>query len=71
MFTVTSQSLIAVGLDNKCAVMHDSVMCMFLTLLHSGESRQWVQFREEENITYDVQDLKDEPEILSTNSIEV
>ena len=44
---------------------------MFLTLLHSGEPRQWVQFKEEENITYDVQDLNDEPEILSTDSIEL
>ena len=38
---------------------------MFLTLLQSGEPRQWVQFKEEENITYDVQDLNDQPEILA------
>ena len=40
-------------------------------MLQSGETRKWVHFKEEENITYDVQDLIDEPEILSTDSIEV
>ena len=40
-------------------------------MLQSCETRKWVHFKEEENITYDVQDLIDEPEILSTDSIEV
>ena len=44
---------------------------MILTLLQSGEPRQWVKFKQEDNITYNVQDLNDEPEILSTDSIEV
>ena len=48
-----------------------TVLCLFLTMLQSGEMRKWVHFKEEENITYDVQDLIDEPEILSTDSIEV
>ena len=48
-----------------------TVLCLFLIMLQSGETRKWVHFKEEENITYDVQDLIDEPEILSTNSIEV
>ena len=48
-----------------------TVLCLFLTMLQSGETRKWVHFKEEENITYDVQDLIDEPEILSTDSIEV
>ena len=48
-----------------------TVLCLFLTMLQSGETRKWVHFKEEENITYDVQDLIDAPEILSTDSIEV
>ena len=48
-----------------------TVLCLFLTILQSGETRKWVHFKEEENITYDIQDLNDEPEILSTDSIEV
>ena len=44
---------------------------MILTLLQSGEPRQWVQFKPEDNMTYDIQDLNDEPEILSTDSIEL
>ena len=40
-------------------------------MLQSGETQKWVLFKEEENITYDVQDLTDKPEILSTDSIEV
>ena len=40
-------------------------------MLQSSETQKWVHFKEEENITYDVQDLIDEPEILSTDSIEV
>ena len=48
-----------------------TVMCMILALLQSGEPRQWVQFKQEDNITYYIQDLNDKPEILSTDSIEV
>ena len=44
---------------------------MILALLQSGEPRQWVRFKQEDDITYDLQDLNDEPEILSTDSIEV
>ena len=40
-------------------------------MLQSGEIQKWVHFKEEENITYDVQDLIDEPKIISTDSIEV
>ena len=40
-------------------------------MLQSGDTQKWVHFKEEENIMYDVQDLIDEPEILSTDSIEV
>ena len=50
----------------------NTVLCLFLTtMLQSSETRKWVHFKEEENITYDVQDLIDETEILSTDSIEV
>ena len=48
-----------------------TVLCLFLIMLQSGETWKLVHFKEEENITYDVQDLVDEPEILSTDSIEV
>ena len=48
-----------------------TVLCLFLTMLQSGETQKWIHFKEEENITYDEQDLIDEPEILSTDSIEV
>ena len=44
---------------------------MILTLLQSSEPRQWVQFKLEDNITYDIQDLNDKPEIMSTDSIEL
>ena len=47
-----------------------TVLCLFLTILQSSETRKWVHSKEEENITYDVQDLIDKPEILSTDSIE-
>ena len=40
-------------------------------MLQSSETQKWVHFKEEENITYDLQDLIDKPEILSTDSIEV
>ena len=46
-------------------------MCIFLTMLQSGETRKWVHFKEEENITYNIQDLIEEPKILLTDSIEV
>ena len=44
---------------------------MILALLQSSEPRQWVQFKQEDDITYKIQDLNDEPEILPTDSIEV
>ena len=44
-----------------------TVLCLLLTMLQSSETRQWVHFKEEENITYDIQDVIDEPEILSTD----
>ena len=47
------------------------VICIFTTLLQSSEPRKWVHLMDEDNITYNVQDLDDEPELLSTNSIEV
>ena len=46
-------------------------MCIFAALLQSSGPRKWVQLKDEDNITYDVQDLHDEPELLSTDSIEV
>ena len=48
-----------------------TLLCLFLTQLQSSETHKWVHFKEDENIMYDVQDLIDEPEILSTDSIEV
>ena len=48
-----------------------TVLCLFITVLQSGKTRKWVHFKEEQNIKYDVQDLINEPEILSTDSIEV
>ena len=48
-----------------------TVLCLLLTQLQSGETHKWVHFKEDENIMYDAQDLMDEPEILSTDSIEV
>ena len=48
-----------------------TVLCLLLTWLQSSETHKWVQFKEDENITYDILDLMDEPEILSRDSIEV
>ena len=39
------------------------VICIFATLLQSGDTKKWVQFLEEENIGYDKEDLDFEPEI--------
>ena len=47
------------------------IICIFATLLQSGDTKKWVQFLEEENIGYDKEDLDFEPEIISTESVEV
>ena len=48
-----------------------TVICIFATLLQSGEPGKWVHLMDEDSITYNVKDLDDEPELLSTDSIEV
>ena len=48
-----------------------TVLCLLLTQLQSAETHKWVHFKEDENITYDVQDWMNEPEILLTDSTDV
>ena len=48
-----------------------TVIGIFTTLLQSSEPRKWVHLMDKDNITYNVQNLDDEPELLSTKSIEV
>ena len=40
-------------------------------MLQLSETRKWVHLIDKDNITYSVQDLEEEPELLSTESIEV
>ena len=47
------------------------VICIFAVLLQSGDTRKWVQFLEEENISYDRADLDFEPEIISVKTVDV
>ena len=47
------------------------VICIFATLLQSGDTKKWVQFLEEEKVGYDKKDLDFEPEIISAESVEV
>ena len=52
-------------------VLLATVICIFATLLQSGEPRKRVHLMDKDNITYNVQDLDDELVLLSTNSIKV
>ena len=47
------------------------VICIFAILLQSGNTRKWVQFLQEENISYDKADLNFEPELISTETVDV
>ena len=47
------------------------VICIFAVLLQSGDTKKWVQFLEEENISYDKADLDFEPEIISAQTVDV
>ena len=47
------------------------VICIFAVLLQSGDTSKWVQFVEEENISYDKADLDFEPELISTETVDV
>ena len=47
------------------------VIYIIATFLQSGDTKTWVQFLEEENITYNEEDLDFKPEIISTEHIEV
>ena len=47
------------------------LICIFAVLLQSGDTKKWVQFLEEENISYDKADLDFEPEIISAETVDV
>ena len=47
------------------------VICIFAVLLQSGDTKKWVQFLEEENISYDKADLNFEPEIILAETVDV
>ena len=47
------------------------VICIFAVFLQSGDTKKWVQFLEEENISYDKADLDLEPEIISAETVDV
>ena len=47
------------------------VICIFAVLLQSSDTKKWVQFLEEENISYDKADLDFEPEIISAETVDV
>ena len=47
------------------------VICIFAVSLQSSDTKKWVQFLEEENISYDKADLDFEPEIISAETVDV
>ena len=47
------------------------VICIFAVLLQSGDTKKWVQFLEEEKISYDKADLDFEPETISAETLDV
>ena len=47
------------------------VICIFAVLLQSGNTKKWVQLREEENICYDKAKLDFEPEIISAETVDI
>ena len=47
------------------------VICIFTVLLQYGDTKKWVQFLEEENISYDKVYLDFEPEIISPETVDI
>ena len=47
------------------------VICIFTVLLQSTDTKKWVQFLKEEHISYDKAKLDLEPEIISTETVDV
>ena len=47
------------------------VICIFAVLLQSNDTKAWVQFLEEENISYNKADLDFEPEIISAETVDI
>ena len=47
------------------------VICIFTILLQSCNTRKWVQFLEEDNISYDKAELSFEPELISAETVDI
>ena len=47
------------------------VICIFTVLLQATDTKKWVQFVEEDNISYNTAELDFEPELISAETVEV
>ena len=47
------------------------VVCILTLLLQPADTKKWVQFLEEENISYNKAELNFEPEIISAETVDV
>ena len=47
------------------------VICIFTVLLQAADTKKWVQFVEEDNISYNTAELDFEPELISAETVEV
>ena len=47
------------------------VICILTVLLQPADTKKWVQFLEEENISYNKAELDFEPEIISAETMDV
>ena len=47
------------------------VICIFTVLLQPADTKKWVQFLEEDNISYDKAELEFEPELISAETVDV
>ena len=47
------------------------VICILTVLLQPADTKKWVQFLEEENISYNKAELDFEPEIISAETVDV
>ena len=47
------------------------VICILTLLLQPADTKKWVQFLEEENISYNKAELDFEPEIISAETVDV
>ena len=47
------------------------VICILTVLLQPADTKKWVQFLEQENISYNKAELDFEPEIISAETVDV